>query len=72
MLASFVVVDVFVDWHVDWVRLGDGDLNPLFDLNGVRLFDIIRHRLFDCVRYGLLYNLGDDLEIKKIILDHKL
>lgn len=61
LVASLVVVDVFVDRYVDGVRLGDGDLDLLFDLNGVGLLDLIGDGLLYGVRDGFLHNLGHDL-----------
>lgn len=61
VLASLMVVDVFVDGHVDGVRLGDWDLDFLFDLNGIRLLDVIRHWLLNGVRHWLFYDMRHDL-----------
>lgn len=65
VLASLVVVDVLVDGNMNWVGFGDGNLNLLLDLNGVRLLHIIRHRLLNGVRHWLLYNLRHDLLTKE-------
>lgn len=61
LVASLVVVDVFVDRYVDGVGLGDGDLDLLLDLNGVGLLDLIGDGLLYGVRDGFLHNLGHDL-----------
>lgn len=65
VLAALVVVDVFVHGNVDGVRLGDGHLNLLLNLDGVRLLHLIGDGLLNGVRHWLLYDLRDDLEQKK-------
>lgn len=62
LVTSFVVVDVFVDGDMDWVGFGDGDLDLLLDLNGVRLLDFIGDGLLNGVGDWLLDNLGHDLK----------
>lgn len=64
MLAALVVVDVLVYGNMNWVRFGDGNLNLLFNFNGVGFFHIIRHWLFNGVRHGLLYDVRHDLLTK--------
>lgn len=66
VLASLVVVNVLVDWNMDWVRFGDWDLNLLLDLYGVGLLNFIRYWLLDSVRHWFLYNLWHDLSKKKL------
>lgn len=61
LVASFVVVYVFVDGYMDWVRLGDWDLDLLLDLNGVGLLDLIGDGLLNGVWDWLLHYLGHDL-----------
>lgn len=63
-MLSLVVVDVLVDWHVDGVGLGDGDLDLLLHLDGVGLLDLIGDGLLYGVRHWLLHDLGDNLENK--------
>lgn len=65
VLAALVVVDVFVHRNVDGVRLGDGDLDLLLNLDGVGFLDLIRDGLLNRVRHWLLHNLGYDLKQKK-------
>lgn len=65
VLASFMMVDVFVDWNMDGVGLGNWDLNLLLNLNGVWLLDLIGDGLFDRVRHRLLHYLGDNLKQDK-------
>lgn len=64
VLLALVVVDVLVHGNMDGIRLGDGYLNLLFNLNGVRLLDLIRDRLLNGVRHWLFYYLLHDLMTK--------
>lgn len=61
MLATLVVVDVFVDGHVDGVGFGDGNFDFLFYFNGVGLLYFIWDGFLHGVGYGLLHNLGYNL-----------
>lgn len=61
MLATLVVVDVFVDGHVDGVGFGDGNFDFLFYFNGVGLLYFIWDGFLHGVGYWLLHNLGYNL-----------
>lgn len=66
LVLSLVVVDVFVDGHMDRVGLGDWDLDLLLNLNGVRLLHFIGDGLLHRVGNRLLDDLGHDLGKRKV------
>lgn len=66
VLASLMVVDVFVHGNMDGVGFRDWDLNLLFDLNGVGLLDLIRDGLLHRVWHRFLHYMRDNLEQAKL------
>lgn len=63
VFASLVVVNVFVDGYMDWVRLGDWYLDLLLHFYGVGLLHFIRYWLLHGIRYRLFYYFRNHLKI---------